>query len=98
MRERPPLSDGALAGTLADGWAVAAASVEFLGLEEVVAAVPAVDGEPWRPLGGFTVLLYPWVEGTPALERGLSDRQGTALGGFVAGCTGPSCRRPWPRR
>src|SRR5829696_5842342 len=30
MRERPPLSDGALAATLADGWGVAAASVEFL--------------------------------------------------------------------
>jgi hypothetical protein len=28
------------------------------GLEEVVAAVPTVDGGPWRPLAGFTVLLY----------------------------------------
>jgi len=128
MRERPPLSDGALAATLADGWGVAVASVEFLpvgndsrawsfgvvaadgsrrfckvrrgpadpgavrvpmflreqGLEEVVAAVPTVDGEPWRPLAGFTLLLYPWVEGRPAMEQGLSDRQWTALGRFVA--------------
>src|SRR5829696_4011929 len=111
MRERPPLSDGALAATLADGWGVAAASVEFLpvgndsrawsfgvvaadgsrrfcklrrgpvgpgpvrvpmflreqGLEEVVAAAPTVDGEPWRPLAGFTLLLYPWVESRPAV-------------------------------
>jgi len=54
------------------------------GFEQVVAAVPAVAGDPWRPLDGFTVLLYPWVEGVPAMERGLTDRQWVALGRFVA--------------
>jgi spectinomycin phosphotransferase len=54
------------------------------GLAQVVAAVPAVDGDPWRQLDGFTVLLYPWVEGVPAMERGLDDRQWVALGGFLA--------------
>jgi spectinomycin phosphotransferase len=128
MRERPPLPDAALAATLAAGWGVAAASVEFLplgddsqawsfrvvdadggrwfckirrgpvdpaavlvpevlreqGLEQVVAAVPTLAGDPWRPLDGFTLLLYPWVEGTPAMEAGLSDGQWIALGRFVA--------------
>jgi hypothetical protein len=43
------------------------------GLEEVVAAVPAAGGDPWRPLDGFTLLVYPWVDGVPALERGLDE-------------------------
>ena len=129
MRERPPLPDSALVASLAAGWGVAAAAVEFLpvgddsnawsyrvvaadgsrrhlkvrrgpvdpatvllpmalrdhGLEQVVAAVPASDGGPWRPLGGgFTLLVYPWVDGVPAQERGLTDRQWGALGRFVA--------------
>jgi spectinomycin phosphotransferase len=54
------------------------------GLEQVVAAAPATDGDPWRPLEGFTVLVYPWVEGVPATELGLTDRQWAALGRFVA--------------
>jgi spectinomycin phosphotransferase len=54
------------------------------GLEEVVAAVPTVAGDPWRPLGGFTVLLYPWTDGVPAMERGLTGRQWAELGRFVA--------------
>jgi hypothetical protein len=53
MRERPPLGDGALAAALAAG----------LG----VAAVPALDGGPWRPLGRFTLLVYPSVDGVPAM-------------------------------
>ena len=128
MRERPPLSDGALAATLADGWGVVAASLEFLpvgddsrawsfrvvaddarcwflkvrrspidpaavavpgflrdhGLDQVVAAVPARDGDPWRRLDGFTLLLYPWIDGVPAMERGLTGRQWAELGKFVA--------------
>jgi spectinomycin phosphotransferase len=129
MRERPPLPDSALMASLAAGWGVAAAAVEFLpvgddsnawsyrvvaadgsrrhlkvrrgpvdpatvlvpialrdhGLEQVVAAVPASDGNPWRPLGGdFTLLVYPWVTGAPALEQGLTNRQWVALGRFVA--------------
>ena len=56
------------------------------GLEQVVAAVPAAVGDPWRPLGGgFTLLVYPWVDGVPAMELGLTDRQWADLGGFVAG-------------
>jgi spectinomycin phosphotransferase len=114
--------------TLAAGWGVVAASVEFLpvgddsrawsfavvgddgtrwflkvrrgavdpatvlvpmflrdhGLEQVVAAVPATEGDPWRPLDGFTLLVYPWVDGVPAMGRGLTDRQWVALGRFVA--------------
>ena len=54
------------------------------GLGQVVAAVPAVAGDPWRPLDGFTLLLYPWVDGTPAMERGLTDRQWAELGRFAA--------------
>jgi spectinomycin phosphotransferase len=54
------------------------------GFEQVVAAVPAVVGDPWRPLDGFTLLLYPWVEGTPAMERDLTDRQWVDLGRFAA--------------
>jgi spectinomycin phosphotransferase len=40
------------------------------GLEQVVAAVPAAAGDPWRPLDGFTLLVYPWDDGVPALGRG----------------------------
>jgi spectinomycin phosphotransferase len=54
------------------------------GLEEVLAAVPATAGDPWRPLDGFTLLVYPWVDGVPAMGRGLTDRQWVALGRFVA--------------
>jgi spectinomycin phosphotransferase len=54
------------------------------GLEQVVAAVPAVDGDPWWPLEAFTLLVYPWVDGVPAMERGLTDRQWVAHGRFVA--------------
>ena len=54
------------------------------GLDQVVAAVPAVEGDPWRPLDGFTLLVYPWVDGVPAAERGLTERQWVALGRFVA--------------
>ena len=53
------------------------------GLAQVVAAIPARDGGPWRQLGGFTLLLYPWVEGVPAMERGLTGRQWAELGRFV---------------
>jgi spectinomycin phosphotransferase len=54
------------------------------GLEQVVAAVAAADGDPSRPLDGFTLLLYPWIDGAPAMERGLTDRQWVDLGRFVA--------------
>jgi spectinomycin phosphotransferase len=54
------------------------------GLEQVVAALPAEDGDPWRPLGDFTLVVYPWVDGVSAMERGLGDRQWTGLGRFVA--------------
>jgi hypothetical protein len=54
--------------------------------QPVVAAIPAAVGDPWRPLsGGFTLLVYPWVDGVPAMEPGLTDRQWAGLGGFVAG-------------
>jgi spectinomycin phosphotransferase len=53
-------------------------------LAQVVAAIPAGDGSPWRRLGGFTLLLYPWVDGVPAMEQGLTGRQWAELGGFVA--------------
>jgi Ser/Thr protein kinase RdoA (MazF antagonist) len=53
------------------------------GLEQMVAAVPAADGDPSRPLDGFTLLLYPWVDGVPAMERGLTDRA-VRLGRVVA--------------
>jgi hypothetical protein len=71
------------------------------GLEPVVAAVPAADGErdPWRPLDGFTLLVYPWVEGVVAMERRLTGRQWAGLGRFRPRCTGPSgWAGPWPRR
>jgi spectinomycin phosphotransferase len=54
------------------------------GLEQVVAAVPATAGNPWRPLDGCTLLVYPWAGGVPAIGRGLTDRQWAALGRFVA--------------
>jgi spectinomycin phosphotransferase len=54
------------------------------GLEQVVAAVPAAEGDPWRPLDGFTLLVYPWVDGVPAMGLGLTDRQWVAHGRFVA--------------
>jgi spectinomycin phosphotransferase len=140
MRERPPLPDAALVAALADGWGVAAATIEFLpvgddsrawsfrvvtgdgapwflkvrrgradpaavlvprflrdhGLEPVVAAVPLTggsgglkpshpeDGGLWRSLDGYTLLVYPWVEGVVPIERGLTDRQWADLGRFVA--------------
>jgi spectinomycin phosphotransferase len=53
------------------------------GLVQAVAAVAATDGDPWQPLDGFTLLVYPWVDGVPAMERGLTGRQWAALGRFV---------------
>jgi hypothetical protein len=56
------------------------------GLEPVVAAVPTADGErdPWRPLDGFTLLAYPWVEGVVAMKRRLTGRQWAGRGRFMA--------------
>ena len=96
MRERPPLPDNALAAALAAGWGMVARAVEFLpaatpapgrsGSSPATASAGSSrsggERDPWRPLDGFTLLVYPWVEGVVAMERRLTGRQWAGLGRF----------------
>jgi spectinomycin phosphotransferase len=50
------------------------------GLEQVVAPAPATDGELWKSVDGFNLILYPFVEGEPGMDVGLSDSQWVEYG------------------
>ena len=72
MRERPPLPDSALVAALAAGWGWRPFPPPW-----------ATRGGRWAPAS--PCWCFPWVDGVPAMELGLTDRQWADLGGFVAG-------------
>lgn len=50
------------------------------GVEAVVAPVPALTGDLWAPVGGFSVLVYPFVEAETGMTVGLSEAHWTEVG------------------
>src|SRR5436309_2191522 len=45
------------------------------GVTEVVARLPALSGALSVPLGEFSLLLYPFIEGETGMDRGMSEQQ-----------------------
>jgi spectinomycin phosphotransferase len=54
------------------------------GMEQIITPVPARSGECWTTAGGFTLILYPFVEGDVAMNTGLDDAQWIEYGRAVA--------------
>ncbi len=53
------------------------------GIGQVVAPLPTVLGQFMVPLEGYTLLLYPWIEGRTGMEAGLTDDQWVTYGATV---------------
>lgn len=72
-------------GTVHDACAAVARYLEAHGVPEVVAPLPTSAGQLSSPLDGYTLLLYPWIEGRTGMEAdgGLSDDQWIAYGDIV---------------
>lgn len=51
-----------------------------LGIREIIAPVRTRDGQLWTQLGGYHVVLSPYIEGRNAFEAALSERQWVAFG------------------
>lgn len=49
------------------------------GIASIVAPVPTISGALWTKLGGWTVILYPWISGECSLT-GVTDAQWRELG------------------
>ena len=65
--------------------AAVASYLEAHGVPEVVAPLPTRAGQLSAPLGDYTLLLFPWIEGRTgmAADGGLSDDQWIAYGDIV---------------
>ena len=50
------------------------------GIEEVVAPLSAADGRSWQRVGDYILILYPFIDGRPAMDVGMSHGQWTELG------------------
>ena len=50
------------------------------GVANVAAPLPKHDGSLWVQLGPYTLVVYPFIEGATAMERGMSGEQWAALG------------------
>lgn len=50
------------------------------GIEQVVAPLPGRDKSLWQPLDGFSLILYPFVDGRIGALAGLTEAQWFALG------------------
>jgi spectinomycin phosphotransferase len=53
------------------------------GIGQVVAPLLTVTGQLMAPIEGYTLLLYPWIDGGSGMEAGLTDDQWTAYGALV---------------
>src|SRR5258708_11182619 len=51
-----------------------------LGLEQILAPLPARTLELWQPVGDFVLFLYPFIDGHTGMAAGLSDSQWIELG------------------
>ena len=54
-----------------------------LGVVEVVAPRPALDGQLWTTQGAYSLLLYAWIDGPTGMDGGLSDRQWREFGSVL---------------
>jgi len=54
-----------------------------LGLENVIPPLPTADGHAWVSLNDLHYTLYPFVEGRPGRDVGLSDAQWRTFGSFL---------------
>jgi spectinomycin phosphotransferase len=53
------------------------------GLGQAVAPVPTLDGQPWWAADGLQLGVYPYIDGTSAWRRGLTDGQWVGYGAFL---------------
>ena len=53
------------------------------GLEQVVAPLAAAAGDLWVSLEGFTLIVYPFIDGSPGMEAGLSESQWREFGNVL---------------
>jgi spectinomycin phosphotransferase len=53
------------------------------GVTRVIAPLPATNGALWHRADGFALMLYPFVTGVTAMERGLDQRQWQAYGAVL---------------
>lgn len=53
------------------------------GIRQVVAPLLTVTEQLMVPLQGYTLLLYPWIDGRTGMEAGLTDDQWIAYGALV---------------
>lgn len=53
------------------------------GIEQIVAPLPAINGRLRLPLDGFALILYPFIEGSNGMARGLSDDQWIEYGAIL---------------
>ena len=53
------------------------------GIEQIVAPLPTVAGELSGEVGGFALILYPFLAAETGMRLGLSDRQWTELGAVL---------------
>ncbi len=53
------------------------------GLRAVTAPLPALDGSLYQPVGDYSLILYPYIEGACAMQAGLTSAQWTELGAFL---------------
>src|SRR5665811_1787746 len=60
-----------------------AAFVSTHGVEEAVAPVPSIDGELSVNVGGFALIVYPFLEAQVAVEVGLTEAQWVEYGDIV---------------
>jgi spectinomycin phosphotransferase len=72
-------------GTVHRGSAAVARYLKAHDVAEVVAPLPTSAGQLSAPLEGYTLLLYPWIEGRTGMvaDGGLSDDQWIAYGDIV---------------
>ncbi len=54
------------------------------GITRVVAPLPTGEGALWTTVAHYALILYPFVAGTTAMERGMSERQWIDYGAILA--------------
>jgi spectinomycin phosphotransferase len=70
-------------GTIHAAPAAVARYLKEHGVEQVVAPLPTAAGQLSAPLESYTLLLYPWIEGSSGMESGLTEDQWIAYGAVV---------------
>jgi spectinomycin phosphotransferase len=53
------------------------------GIKSIIAPLPNLAGALWATADTFTLILYPFVEGSTGMETGMSEEQWTAFGSIL---------------